>query len=160
MAKESRLHFEDTETKPPSKLSHAVKSVPGTVVSAAAHRKTDDTEDENVGAESAEKTEEAVEEGLRTLETAHHSRKERSVRETEKNGRTADRETGYHSHTASRWAQREGIKKEYNTARAAGNTARTSEAAKAVKKGTEDGQKAASFVVRHRKGMVLSLPSF
>ena len=64
MAKESRLHFEDTETKPPSKLAHAIKTAPLTTVSEAAHRKTDDAEDENVGVESAEKTEEAGEEGF------------------------------------------------------------------------------------------------
>ena len=146
MAKESRLHFEDTEMKPPSKLSHAIKTAPLTTVSEAAHRKRDDSEDENVGVESAHKTEEAVEGGIRTLDTAHRSRKEGTPRDT----------AHHSSHTASRRAQREGIKKEYNTARAAGNTAKTSEAAKAVKKGAEEGQKAASFVVRHRKGIFLA----
>ena len=47
MAKESRLRFEDAEKKPPSKLSHTVKTAPLTTVSEAAHRKIDDSEDEN-----------------------------------------------------------------------------------------------------------------
>ena len=101
MAKESRLRFEDAEKKPPSKLSHAVKSAPLTTVSEAAHRKIDDSEDENVGVESAHKTEEAVEEGFRTLDTAHRSRKEGTPRDT----------AHHSSNTASRRAQREGIKK-------------------------------------------------
>ena len=144
MKQEPRL--KNNAKKPPSKLSHTVKSAPLTTVSEAAHRKIDDSEDENVGVESANKTEEAVEEGIRTLDTAHRSRKERTPRDS----------AHHSSNTASRRAQREGIKKEYNAARTAGNTAKTSEAAKAVKKGAEEEQKAASFVVRHRKGIFLA----
>lgn len=68
-----RLHFEEVEKKAPSKLAHSVTDAPLNVVLASAHREVRESEEDNVGVESAHKLEEAAEGGVRTLESAHRS---------------------------------------------------------------------------------------
>ena len=53
------------EDKPrlPSKLSHTVRDAPGNAVAGKLHQEIRKTEDDNVGVESAHKSEEAVETG-------------------------------------------------------------------------------------------------
>ena len=47
------LRFEEKRPKPPSRLFHAVKTAPVSMVSTQVHRKISETEQDNVGAESA-----------------------------------------------------------------------------------------------------------
>ena len=55
----TKLSFEELDKKPPSKLTHAATAVPIYSVSVAAHREIRQSEDDNVGVESAHKLEEA-----------------------------------------------------------------------------------------------------
>ena len=54
----TKLSFEELDKKPPSKLTHAATAVPINSVSVAAHREIHQSEDDNVGVESAHKIEE------------------------------------------------------------------------------------------------------
>ena len=54
---ESQLHFEENRPKPPSKLSHAVRSTPGLMVSSQLHRQIGEAEDDNVGVEATHRLE-------------------------------------------------------------------------------------------------------
>ena len=58
--KTSKLTFEDKK-KPPSKLSQGVKEAPVHLVAGKFHKEIRETEQDNVGVESAHKSEEAVE---------------------------------------------------------------------------------------------------
>ena len=70
----TRLSFEEVDKKkPPSKLTHEVTAAPLNTVLVSAHREVSESEDDNVGVESAHKLEEAAEGGVRTLESAHRS---------------------------------------------------------------------------------------
>ena len=70
----TRLYFEEVDKKkPPSKLTHAAVAAPLDTVVVSAHREVRESEDDNVGVESAHKIEEAAEGGVRTLESAHRS---------------------------------------------------------------------------------------
>ena len=60
--KTSKLTFEDKK-KPPSKLSQGVKEAPVHLVAGKFHKEIRETEQDNVGVESAHKSEEAVETG-------------------------------------------------------------------------------------------------
>lgn len=59
--------------RPASKLQHAVRDAPGKTVRSAVHREIQKSEDDNVGVESAHKLEEAAEQTVRAVETAHRS---------------------------------------------------------------------------------------
>ena len=60
--KTSKLTFEDKK-KPPSKVSQGVKEAPVHLVAGKLHKEIRETEQDNVGVESAHKSEEAVETG-------------------------------------------------------------------------------------------------
>ena len=63
----TRLYFEEVDKKrPPSKLTHAAASTPGNAILSSAHREIRESEDENVGVESAHKLEQAAESGMRS----------------------------------------------------------------------------------------------
>ena len=58
----THLRFEEVDKKkPPSKLSHAVRDAPGNAVLSKAHKEIRESEEDNVGVESAHKMEEAAE---------------------------------------------------------------------------------------------------
>ena len=57
--KTSKLTFEDKK-KPPSKLSQGIKEAPVHLVAGKLHKEIRETEQDNVGVESAHKSEEAV----------------------------------------------------------------------------------------------------
>ena len=59
----TKLVLED-KPRPPSKLSHTVRDAPGNAVAGKLHQEIRKTEDDNVGVESAHKSEEAVETGV------------------------------------------------------------------------------------------------
>lgn len=70
----TKLVLEDKK-KPPSKLSHAVRDAPGDAALGKLHKEIRETEQDNVGVESAHKSEEAVETGVRLFREGYRSHK-------------------------------------------------------------------------------------
>ena len=164
----TKLVLEDKK-KPPSKLSHAVRDAPGDAALGKLHKEIRKTEQDNVGVESAHKSEEAVETGARLVREGYRSHKLKPYRkaaQAEQKLEKANVNALYQkslrenpqltSNPFSRWQQKQAIKKEYAAAKRAGNTAntakKTGKAAKAVK---EKAQQAGAFIMRHKKGFLL-----
>lgn len=169
----TKLVLEDKK-KPPSKLSHAVRDIPANAVLGKVHKEIRETEQDNVGVESAHKSEEAAETGARLMREGYRSHKLKPYRkaaQAEQKLEKANVNALYQkslrenpqlaSNPISRWQQKQAIKKEYAAAKragqAAGNTAstakKTGKAAKTVK---EKAQEAGAFVVRHKKGFLIA----
>ena len=168
----TKLVLEDKK-KPPSKLSHAVRDAPGDAALGKLHKEIRETEQDNVGVESAHKSEEAAETGVRLVREGYRSHKLKPYRkaaQAEQKLEKANVNALYQkslrenpqlaSNPISRWQQKQAIKKEYAAAKragqAAGNTAsasqKTGKAAKTVK---EKAQQAVAFIIRHKKGFLL-----
>ena len=166
----TKLVLEDKK-KPPSKLSHAVRDAPGDAVLGKLHKEIRETEQDNVGVESAHKSEETAETGVRLVREGYRSHKLKPYRkaaQAEQKLEKANVNALYQkslrenpqlaSNPISRWQQKQAIKKEYAAAkRAGGNTAstakKTGKAAKTVK---EKAQEAGAFVMRHKKGFLVA----
>ena len=168
----TKLVLEDKK-KPPSKLSHAVRDAPGDAVLGKLHKEIRKTEQDNVGVESAHKSEETAETGVRLVREGYRSHKLKPYRkaaQAEQKLEKANVNALYQkslrenpqlaSNPISRWQQKQAIKKEYAAAKRAGQTAggtaktvsKTSKAAKTVK---EKAQQAGAFIMRHKKGFLL-----
>ena len=168
----TKLVLEDKK-KPPSKLSHAVRDTPANAALGKVHKEIRETEQDNVGVESAHKSEEAAETGARLVREGYRSHKLKPYRkaaQAEQKLEKANVNALYQkslrenpqlaSNPISRWQQKQAIKKEYAAAKragqAAGNTAsasqKTGKAAKTVK---EKAQQAVAFIMRHKKGFLL-----
>ena len=168
----TKLVLEDKK-KPPSKLSHAVRDTPANAALGKLHKEIRETEQDNVGVESAHKSEEAAETGVRLVREGYRSHKLKPYRkaaQAEQKLEKANVNALYQkslrenpqlaSNPISRWQQKQAIKKEYAAAKragqAAGNTAsasqKTGKAAKTVK---EKAQQAGAFIIRHKKGFLL-----
>ena len=168
----TKLVLEDKK-KPPSKLSHAVRDAPGDAALGKLHKEIRKTEQDNVGVESAHKSEEAVETGARLVREGYRSHKLKPYRkaaQAEQKLEKANVNALYQkslrenpqltSNPFSRWQQKQAIKKEYAAAKragqAAGNTANTAKkTGKAAKTVKEKAQQAGAFVMRHKKGFLL-----
>lgn len=72
--KTSKLTFEDKK-KPPSKVSQGVREAPAHLVVGKLHKEIRETEQDNVGVESAHKSEEAVETGAYLVREGYRSHK-------------------------------------------------------------------------------------
>ena len=169
----TRLHFEEMDKKkPPSKLSHAVTAAPANMVLATAHRRIRETEEDNVGTESAHKLEEVAEGGVRTVSAAHRSHKLKPYRNAARaevkadkanlsalNKQAKSQNPQFSSNPYSRWQQKRAIKKEYMAAKKSGsNTIKAGQTtAKAAKKAAENTKKSAEFVAKHWKGSLIAL---
>ena len=159
--------------KPPSKLSHAVRDAPGDAALGKLHKEIRETEQDNVGVESAHKSEETAETGVRLVREGYRSHKLKPYRKAAQAEQKLEKANvnalfqkslrenpQLTSNPLSRWQQKQAIKKEYAAAKragqAAGNTAsasqKTGKAAKTVK---EKVQQAGAFVMRHKKGFLL-----
>ena len=173
----TKLVLEDKK-KPPSKLSHAVRDAPGNAALGKIHKEIRETEQDNVGVESAHKSEEAAETGVHLVREGYRSHKLKPYRkaaQAEKKLEKANVNALYQkslrenpqlaSNPFSRWQQKQAIKKEYAAAKRAGQTAgstaktasKTGKAAKTVK---EKAQQAGAFVMRHKKGAGIVLALF
>ena len=173
----TKLVLEDKK-KPPSKLSHSVRDAPGNAALGKIHKEIRETEQDNVGVESAHKSEEAAETGVRLVWEGYRSHKLKPYRkaaQAEKKLEKANVNALYQkslrenpqlaSNPFSRWQQKQAIKKEYAAAKRAGQTAgsaaktasKTGKAAKTVK---EKAQQAGAFVMRHKKGAGIVLALF
>ena len=167
--KTSKLTFEDKK-KPPSKLSQGVKEAPVHLVAGKFHKEIRETEQDNVGVESAHKSEEAVEtsaylvrEGYRSHKLKPYRKAAQAERQLEKANinvlyqKSLQENPQFASNPFSRWQQKQAIKKQYAAAKHAGNTTGgtakiASKTAKTVK---EKAQQAGAFIMRHKKGFLL-----
>ena len=155
--------------KPPSKLSHAVRDAPGDAALGKLHKEIRETEQDNVGVESAHKSEETAETGVRLVREGYRSHKLKPYRkaaQAEQKLEKANVNALYQkslrenpqlsSNPISRWQQKQAIKKEYAAAKRAGNTANTAKkTGKAAKTVKEKAQQAGAFIMRHKKGFLL-----
>ena len=173
----TKLVLED-KPRPPSKLSHAVRDAPGNAVAGKIHQEIQESEDDNVGVESAHKSEEAVETGVHLVREGYRSHKLKPYRmaaQAERKLEKANIEALFQksvyenpaaaSNPLSRWQQKQQIKKQYAAAKraaqsggtAAGAAQKTGKAAKTVK---EKAQQAGAYVMRHKKGFGIVLAIF
>ena len=157
--------------RPASKLQHAVRDAPGNAVRSALHREVSQHEDDNVGVESAHKLEEAAEQTVHAVETAHRSHQLKPYRNADRAESRADsanldalqkqvqqQNPELQSNPYSRWQQKRAIKKEYAAAKAGSGTVSASEVtAKAAKRATEDTKKVSEWITEHRKGFLIAL---
>ena len=165
----TKLVLEDKK-KPPSKLSHAVRDAPGDAALGKLHKEIRETEQDNVGVESAHKSEETAETGVRLVREGYRSHKLKPYRkaaQAEQKLEKANVNALYQkslrenpqltSNPFSRWQQKQTIKKEYAAAKRAGNTAggTAKTASKTAKTVKEKAQQAGAFIMRHKKGFLL-----
>ena len=166
-----RLRFEEVDKKkPPSKLDHSLRDAPANLVIGNAHRQIHSTEDENVGVESAHKSEEAAEAGGRLMREGYHSHKLKPYRKAAQAERKLEKanvnalyqkalrdDPQLCSNPLSRWQQKQAIKKQYAAAKrgsqTAGTVQQTAKATqKAAQKAAEKTKQAGQFIWRHRRG--------
>ena len=173
----TKLVLED-KPRPPSKLTHTVRDAPGNAVAGKLHQEIRKTEDDNVGVESAHKSEEAVETGVHLVREGYRSHKLKPYRKAAQAERKLEKaniealfqKSVYENPAAasnplSRWQQKQQIKKQYAAAKraaqsggsAAGAAQKTGKAAKTVK---EKAQQAGAYVMRHKKGFGIVLAIF
>ena len=173
----TKLVLED-KPRPPSKLSHSLRDAPGNAVAGKLHQEIRKTEDDNVGVESAHKSEEAVETGVHLVREGYRSHKlkpyrkaaqaERKLEKANVNAlyqKSLQENPQLASNPLSRWQQKQQIKKQYAAAKraaqsggtAAGAAQKTGKAAKTVK---EKAQQAGAYVMRHKKGFGIALGLF
>ena len=171
--KTSKLTFEDKK-KPPSKLSQGVREAPVHLVAGKLHKEIREKEQDNVGVESAHKSEEAVETGAYLVREGYRSHKLKPYRKAAQAERQLEKANvnvlyqkslqenpRFASNPLSRWRQKQAIKKQYAAAKHAGQTAgntaqaasKTGKAARTVK---EKAQQAGAFVMRHKKGFLMA----
>ena len=173
----TKLVLED-KPRPPSKLSHTVRAAPGNAVAGKIHQEIQESEDDNVGVESAHKSEEAVEAGVHLVQEGYRSHKLKPYRkaaQAERQLEKANINALYQkslqdnpqaaSNPLSRWQQKQQIKKQYAAAKraaqsggtAAGAAQKSGKAAKTVK---EKAQQAGAYVMQHKKGFIMVLAIF
>ena len=173
----TKLVLED-KPRPPSKLSHSLRDAPGNAVAGKIHQEVQESEDDNVGVESAHKSEEAVETGVHLVREGYRSHKLKPYRkaaQAERQLEKANINALYQkslqdnpqaaSNPLSRWQQKQQIKKQYAAAKraaqsggtAAGAAQKSGKAAKTVK---EKAQQAGAYVMQHKKGFIMVLAIF
>ena len=171
----TRLYFEEVDKKkPPSKLTHAATAAPINSALATAHREIRQSEEDNVGVESAHRIEEVAEGGVRMIDSAHRSHKLKPYRNAAHAEAAVDKANlkalnkqaqrnnpQFSSNPYSRWQQKRAIKKEYMATKAGKtgkNTAKaTQKTAKTAKKAAENTKKSAEFLAKHWTGALIAL---
>lgn len=173
----TKLVLED-KPRPPSKLSHSLRDAPGNAVAGKIHQEIQESEDDNVGVESAHKSEEAVETGVHLVQEGYRSHKLKPYRKAAQAKRQLEKANinvlyqkalqdnpQAASNPLSRWQQKQQIKKQYAAAKraaqsggtAAGAAQKSGKAAKTVK---EKAQQAGAYVMQHKKGFIMVLAIF
>ena len=167
----TKLVLEDK--KPPSRLG--VREIPVTLVTTTVHREIRQSEKDNVGVESAHKSEEAAETGARLVQEGYRSHKLKPYRKAAQ----AERRLGkanvnalyqkslrenpqLASNPISRWQQKQQIKKQYAVAKRASSfgSGTASQAGKAARTATDKARQAGAFVLRHKRGFGIVLALF
>lgn len=170
------LRFEEVDQKkPPSRLTHAVRDAPANTVTGRIHQSIRESEQDNVGVESAHKSEEAAETAGRLVREGYRSHKLKPYRDAAKAEHRLEKANvdflyqkslqenpQLASNPFSRWQQKQAIKKQYAAARrsgqAAGTAANAAEtAASGAKKAAEQTKKAGEFFWRHRRGFGIAI---
>lgn len=163
-----RLQFE--AKKPPSKLQHTLRDAPADTALGAVHREVRQSEADNVGLESAHKTEKAAESAGRLVRAGYRSHKLRPYRKAA----AAERKLGkanvnalyqkslqenpvLSSNPLSRWQQKQAIKRQYAAA-TVGQTATNT--ARSAKTAAKKSRQAADFARRHKKGFLVAAGLF
>jgi cell wall-associated NlpC family hydrolase len=167
--KKVQLRFEETITKPPSKLAHHIQNAPARLALGRLHSEVRQAEDDNVGVESAHQSEQAAETGAHLVQEGYRSHKLKPYRkaaQAEHRLEKANVNALYQkslqenpqlaSNPFSRWQQKQAIKKQYaaalHTGQAAGSAAAKSATGKTAAEGSK---KITEFFARHKKGLAI-----
>ena len=170
------LRFEEVDQKkPPSRLTHAVRDAPANTVTGRIHQSIRESEQDNVGVESAHKSEEAAEAAGRLVREGYRSHKLKPYRDAAKAEHRLEKANvdflyqkslqenpQFASSPFSRWQQKRAIKKQYAAARrsgqAAGTAANAAEtAASGAKRAAEQTKKTGEFFWQHRRGFGIAI---
>lgn len=168
----TRLTFEETEKKRPSKLSHDIRAAPVNAVSAVSHRELNQDAGDSAGASVSHEIISNSEGGVRTLDTAHRKLQDQPYARALKAERASDRANrkalyreaeaqnpSWGASPYARFQQKQVIKKAYAEAKAGmpvDGTVKASEvAAKAVRKSEKTASKTGRFLVQHKKGLIV-----
>ena len=169
------LRFEEKRPKPPSRLFHAVKTAPVSMVSTQVHRKISETEQDNVGAESAHRLEQSAEGGARLAAYSYRSQKLRLYREAAKAKMKMEKANvnaiyqkhlqdnpSFASNPVSRWRQKWAIRNAYARSVRSGQSisATMENAAHAAKRTAERSEKLYGLLRNHRRGISIVLALF
>ena len=167
------LRFEDKK-KPPSKLTHTLRDAPADTVLGAVHREINEVQEDNVGVETAHKSEQAAETAGRLVREGYHSHKLRPYRKAaaaERKLEKANVNALYQkslrenpqlaSNPVSRWRQKQAIKQQYAAARRAGQAGTVTEQATvqtshSAKSAARKGKQSVGFVRRHKRGFLVA----
>lgn len=170
----TKLVLEDK--KPPSRLG--VREIPVTLVAGTVHREIRQSEEDNVGVESAHKSEEAAETGVHLMQEGSRSHKLKPYRKAAQAERRLEkanvnalyqkslRENPHlASNPFSRWQQKHQIKKQYAAAKRASSfgsraTTAASQSRIATRTFVDKAKQVGAFVVRHKRGFVIVLALF
>ena len=159
-----KLHFEDTEKKPPSKLK--IGEAPAAAVRRQIRREIRESEDDNVGVEAAGFAADTVDSSAHVLQEGYRSAKLQPYRAAARAEKQLDKANIHAlqkkaevehptSSPLSRWRQKQAIKRQYAAQIAGRSTVEGS--ARAAKEAAKKSEQAATFVVRHRKGFAAVL---
>lgn len=162
-----KLHFEDTEKKPPSQLK--VTDAPAAAVRRQLRREIRDSGDDNVGVEAADHAADTVDSSAHVLQEGYRSAKLQPYRAAARAEKQLDKANIHAlqkkaevehptSSPLSRWRQKQAIKRQYAAQKAGRSTVEGS--VRAAKEAAKKSEQAATFVVRHRKGTVVILGIF
>lgn len=170
-----RLYFEESDKpKPPSKLSHKLKTIPERELIAQIHKEIREGEQDNVGVEAAHKTEQGAEFVANRVQSGYHSHKLKPYRKLEKaEKQTAQKEVNYlykkslwdnpkaTTNPISRWQQKRAIKNEYMATRSGKGAKTTQKTVQNTKKVTGKvagaTEKISKFVVKNHKSILIIL---
>ena len=175
----TRLRFEEHDKPPGFKEKHNPLSRPAQEAGIFVHNKVHSVEKDNSGVEGAHKSEEAAEKGLkygaRKVREGYRSHKLKPYRAAAKAEKAAEKANVNYlyqkalqdnpqiaaSNPASRFMQKQRIKRQYAKAMKKGGAATAAKAAentrKAVKKTAEETKKTVSFVARHPVGVIVAV---
>lgn len=170
-----RLYFEESDKpKPPSKLSHKLKTIPERELLAQIHKEIREGEQDNVGVEATHKTEQGVEFVANRVQSGYHSHKLKPYRKLAKAEKeTVQKEVNYlykkslrdnpkaTTNPISRWQQKRAIKKEYMVIRSGKGAKTTQRTVQNTKKMTGKvagtTEKISKFVVKNHKVILIIL---
>ena len=175
----TRLRFEEHDKPPGFKEKHSPLSRPAQEAGIFVHNKVHSVEKDNSGVEGAHKSEEAAEKGLkygvRKVKEGYRSHKLKPYRAAAKAEKAAEKANVNYlyqkalqdnpqiaaSNPASRFMQKQRIKRQYAKAMKKGGAAAAGKAAentrKAAKKTAEETKKTVSFVARHPVGVIVAV---
>ena len=175
----TRLRFEEHDKPPGFKEKHNPLSRPAQEAGIFVHNKVHSVEKDNSGVEGAHKSEELAERGARygarKVREGYRSHKLKPYRAAAKAERAAEKANVNYlyqkalqdnpqiaaSNPASRFMQKQRIKRQYAKAVKQGGAAAAAKAAentrKAAKKTAEETKKTVSFVARHPVGIIIAV---